>query len=348
MLRRLIPVVVLSFAAGCGHGVAWRADSSGFLYTDKGGSRVVAFDLKTKSSRPVVTDAETKTFLPGLSPDGKRLAVARLEHPKGAKPRLQVRIYSTEGKEERRSTWSVREGDVSQADRLEEVYLYWTPQDRIILVAEGVCIYDVRQDRFLDVEKVTPWFPGASVLRPDGRGCLVHREIKGKGEIELLFLDWDGALRPLGKLSDQGQKGMTFLAEWDGNLALVMHDGQLFEADTAKGAMRVSKRKAPVLRSEGLLCAYHVFPGGTKAVCVYDREKGKGNEKHHYRAIELQDLATSSRTPLIDECHQCLMLYPSPDRKTVVLSYMPNGNQESRLLVVGADGKVVSNIKTGP
>jgi hypothetical protein len=347
MLRRIVPIVVLAFASGCGHGVAWRADSSGFLYTDKEGARVLDFDLKSKTSRVVVTALETKTLLPGLSPDGKRLAVARLEHPKGARPRVQVRIYSTEGKEERRSVWFAREGEVSQDDRVEEAYLYWTPQGRIILVAEGVCIYDVRQDRFLDVEKVTPWFPGASIMRPDGRGCLVHRE-NPKGEAELLFLDWDGVLRPLGTLAGKGQQsGATFLAEWDGDLALVMHNGQLHEADTAKGTLRASKRKVPVLKSEGLLCAYHVFPGGAKAVCVYEREKGKGKEKHHYRVIELQDLTTSSRSSLIDECHQFLALYPSPDRKTVVLSYMPNGNQETRLLVVGADGKVVSNIKIG-
>lgn len=52
MLRRIIPIGVVTFVSGCGHGVAWRADSSGFLDTDKGGARVVAFDLKTKTSRP--------------------------------------------------------------------------------------------------------------------------------------------------------------------------------------------------------------------------------------------------------------------------------------------------------
>jgi hypothetical protein len=346
MLRRIIPIVVVAFASGCGHGVAWRADSSSFLYTDKGGTRVVAFDLKTKTSRPVVTDAETKTLLPALSPDGKRLAVARLEYSKGFKPRLQVRIYSSEGKEEKRSAWFERNSEPSQDDRVEAVYLYWTAQDRLALVADGMCIYDVRQDRLIDVEKVMPWFFGGSILRPDGKGCLVYRE--SAGVAELLFLDWDGAVRPLGKLSNKAAQGMTFLAEWDGDVALFLHDGAIHEADTAKGTLRISKRKPPVLKSEGTLLAYHVFPGGTKALCVYEREEGKGNGKRVYQAVESQNLANSSRTLLMDKGQLSLVLYPSPDRKTVVLSYMPNGNQETRLLVVGADGKVVPDIKLDP
>src|SRR5262245_25385549 len=106
MICRLIPIALVALACGCvPRGVAWRPDSSGFIYTDKDFSRLVLFDLKTKSTRVLVNDTDTKSALPATSPDGKRIAVARSEHREGLRPRLQVRIYSAGGREEKRSRW---------------------------------------------------------------------------------------------------------------------------------------------------------------------------------------------------------------------------------------------------
>jgi hypothetical protein len=352
MLRRIVPIAVLTFASGCEWGtpgVTWRADSSGFLYVDNKGTRVVAFDLKTKTSRPVVTDAEVKTSLPGLSPDGKQVAVARLEYPWKGKPRLQVRIYSSEGKQEKRSVWFDRNDAPDKLDKVGPVSLAWPSRDRVVLLAaERWCIYDVRQDRLIDVENTLPGFPGTSVLRPDGKGCLACR-VSGE-DLELLFLDWAGAVRPLGRLtSTKWEKVEFFLAEWHNDVALVMHDEVIYEADTANGTLRASKRKPPVLNGEGQLLAYHVFPGRSKVVCIYSREEGKGRDKRTRRSVEVQDLTSATRTVLIKDCNVYALLYPSPDHKTVVVGHRPyEVKKEPGLLVVGSDGKVISDIKVGP
>jgi hypothetical protein len=347
MLGRIVPIVVVAFAGGCGGapGVTWRADSSGFLYTDKGGTRVVAFDLKTKTSRPLVTDAETKTLLPGLSPDGKQVAVARLEYPWKGKPRLQVRIYNSDGKQEKRSSWFDRNDEPDKLDKVGPVSLSWPAGDRIVLFADDLCIYDVAKDRLIEVKNVQPWYPGTSTLRPDGKGCFGWRA-SGRDDVELVFLDWDGAVRPLGKLGDQKVQGVPFLAGWEGDVALLMLNGVILEADTAKGTLKASLRKLPVIVTEGQLEACHIFPDRLRAVCVYSHQVGAGTSKETRRTVEAQDLVSASRSILLKECNVYPFLHPSPDGKTVVIGYTPyEVKKEPGLLVVGADGKVVSDIK---
>lgn len=347
MLRRMFPIVVLGFLSGCGQGVAWRADSTGFLYTDQEGKRVMAFDLKTKTSSVVVPSTGTVTALPGLSPDGKRVAVARLEYAKGKRPRLQVRIYSITGKEEKRSAWFERaREDESKEDKVQVVHLHWATPDRIGLIAAGACIYDLKNDKLSEVDNVEPWFPGASVIRPDGKGCLAHREVND--DLELLFVDWNGKAQVVGKLAKGEERSPTFLAEWEGTVALVVHDGAIYEADTSRGTLLPSQKKPPALPAAGKLVSYHVFPGRTKALCVYEHEEEMGMSKESWMSVEVQDLTTSTRTALVKKCELFPMLHPSPDRKTVVLAYSTKGGaRENHLLVVGADGKVVSDIKLG-
>ena len=74
-LRFTFVLFVVVCLSGCrATGLAWRPDSTGFVYTDKEGKRVVGFDLKTKRSSVLVADTDTHTMWPGLRPDGKRFA----------------------------------------------------------------------------------------------------------------------------------------------------------------------------------------------------------------------------------------------------------------------------------
>src|SRR5580658_1466530 len=96
-----LPFVVLASIAsmGCIPTVVWLPDSGGIIYTTTdwpgldGGSfipkelqgRLIQYDLKTKSAR-TIAKAETNTIQPALSPNGKRIAVARINLEKDKQP----------------------------------------------------------------------------------------------------------------------------------------------------------------------------------------------------------------------------------------------------------------------
>ena len=86
---------------GCIDGVGWLPDSSGFVFTAEDG-RLVHFDVKSRKERVLVADTDSNTFWPAVSPDGKRIAVARLNYP-GQQGALQILNYDLSGKEILRS-----------------------------------------------------------------------------------------------------------------------------------------------------------------------------------------------------------------------------------------------------
>src|SRR5688572_27588973 len=94
--RRLRLVALLGLAgltlllAGCFPNVTWLPDGSGFVFTEKGGRRLIHFDLRTKERRVLCDDTKAKTMWPAISPDGKRVAVAHWLREKDQPDRLQV------------------------------------------------------------------------------------------------------------------------------------------------------------------------------------------------------------------------------------------------------------------
>ena len=81
----LIVLVGVSFVSGCcipPHAV-WLRDSSGFLYTAPAERYhnldvdVFHFDLSAQKTRRVLSQTQTATRLPAISPDGKQFALIR-------------------------------------------------------------------------------------------------------------------------------------------------------------------------------------------------------------------------------------------------------------------------------
>jgi hypothetical protein len=328
-------------------GLAWKPDSSGFIYTDKDATRLMEFDLKTKKSTIVAITPSTRTTYPAMRPDGKRYALARCENRKGLLSRLQVILYTPEGNEDRKSSWFDLQGKVGERNEVIPAYLYWATPDRILIVSESICIYDMEKNRLITVEPCLPWFVGGPPWRPDGKGFLAFKEQQGK--IEVSFVDWDGKKQPLDETlsGKEGNESLPFLAGWEKDIALLQTPEGIYEADTARKTLRKSKRKPiDVLESAGKRLACHVFPGNGVAVCTIRCTEKTPTGERQFDRIEVHDLAGLTRKVIVDECVVVPMLFPSPDRKKVAMIYTrPPHRDDQKIVVVAASGKVLSEVQ---
>ncbi len=72
-LLALLPITL----TGCVDGITWLPDSSGFIYTEEDGVRLMHFDMTKGTAQTLVADTKCQTLWPAVSPDGKRIALAR-------------------------------------------------------------------------------------------------------------------------------------------------------------------------------------------------------------------------------------------------------------------------------
>jgi hypothetical protein len=203
--RHLTPFMVsalLGFSSGCWYlDVAWLPASSGFIYmTPK--RELVRYDVATGQRQVLVADTRTTTVSPAVSPDGKRIAVARLvgktKIREGVVLRgpdlLEVVVYDLDGKESHRSPEVVwrKEGryhDPSDG-RDPRVELLWAPKHERLLIAETLAagytvgIFDLQTNGLVmaPIEPVNRF-----AIRPDGHGFVVFDPQK-----RVAFIDWQG------------------------------------------------------------------------------------------------------------------------------------------------------------
>jgi hypothetical protein len=224
-------------SAGCVPGVAWLPDSNGFIYTSgEHFTKLVHYDVAKGQEHVLVEDTGAATLWPALSPDGQRIAVARLTVTKGLKTtKLQVILYSRAGKELDRSKvfdWMELEKPAPD-DAVEKPtgmlpQLFWAPHgDKIIVHTSGVhtsgaeqggytAIYDVKADKLIHAGDAQLLTFGSTPVRPDGAGFLVMKNmhwpnwwVEKAGEVDpdprFAFVDWQGeekALKPPAFLLD--------------------------------------------------------------------------------------------------------------------------------------------------
>jgi Tol biopolymer transport system component len=177
-------VVLTSIASvGCVPTVVWLPDSSGIIYTTTdwpglgdGGftpkelqGRLIQYDLKKKSAR-IIAKAETNTLQPALSPNGKQIAVARINLEKDKQSTLVVVVYDLTGKEIQRSKpfdW----GGVPKSDTdlgiQKYSQLFWAPHENKVLVYANKLsgIYDLGKDRVVMLGEAVPSIFGTTPIR---------------------------------------------------------------------------------------------------------------------------------------------------------------------------------------
>jgi hypothetical protein len=172
-------------SAGCVPNVAWLPDSGGFVYLGGAtGRQILLHDAAAGRQRILVADTGANTEWPAVSPDGRRVAVARLFDSGGRLARsgdvstpstLQVVVYRLDGQEAYRSEalpWNPKE----YAGYLPHIQpmVFWAPRgDKLLVYADYTTgIYDVASGRLVRLNPTAPWVFGATPILPGGDGFL--------------------------------------------------------------------------------------------------------------------------------------------------------------------------------
>lgn len=207
-LRRSAPVVItillliaipLVFVA-CSV-ATWLPDSSGFVYIN-GKGEVTLYDLKSKKQTPV---AKTKILgaAASLSPDGKKVVVAKLEPQKNGKSgSLQIEIYDIKGKR----LHAAKPFQVVVDERspmLSGSHVEMSSDNRHIVVfvtsSMSAVIYDMKEEKFQSLPKVIsipsyflPWPMPVRHIAPNGEGFIAVASLLNDTPV-LIYRPWNAA-----------------------------------------------------------------------------------------------------------------------------------------------------------
>jgi hypothetical protein len=347
--------LILLANTGCIPGITWLPDSSGFIYTTYS-RNLIHFDVAKGKERTIVDDTETGTFWPGVSPDGKQVAVARLTHEKGKPDILQVIIYDMNGKVVQRSsafTYS-EAGVANDKDKPGIANLFWSPQDNKIIIdtyggsGKFKCgIYDVKADRISFVLGAHPAAFGGNPCRPDGKGFLVAK-IGDKDLTGMAFIDRQGnehaiAMEPPEVPSKQQMLAWPFIvtSSWDGNKAIVFDSKGRFEIDTDKYIGKFTSSAQAQPRNDTDILPQFAFPNSSKVLRVLEITK---QNREKFRRLEVFDTQEKKAKTLIGK-GDCI-LFPSPNRKLVAVrcfkAETKEGKQSDLILVINQQGEIVA------
>jgi hypothetical protein len=353
--RRLLPLAgVLSLLActGCIPNVAWLPDSSGFIHSGAEGRQLIHYDLAARKARVFVQDTGAPTYWPAVSPDGKRVAVARYVQNKDFANTLEVIVYDLQGKEVQRSTafrWSAPTGKAN--GNLVEAYLCWAPQSEhlIVLAGDNTGIYDVRNDGLIVIDQAFPFVIGSSPVRPEGDGFLVARPA-GDAALRYTFITWEGreydiAMDPVdvGERRDWLQFPFLYNARWQGNTAVVTHAAEELRLDTVKrwGAFQGGQ---PRESAAGEQLQQVVFANGSVLrVQSYLVRSGTNDvNENTYTRTEWLERPGAKPCVLVDRS-EATLVFPAPNRRLVALRCSPQGKGHV-ILVVNEQGEIVAEV----
>jgi hypothetical protein len=370
----VLGLLVMLSAAGCvPRNVLWLPDSSGFVYSSTSGKSLVHYDLAKKSERVIVKDTGTVTLWPALSPDGKRIAVARCVNEE-AGGEVKVNIYDLAGKLVQGSKverWGKR------VEKEQESYpvvtiLAWAPDGKRIVVFYytmkpdgadgGTFLYDVKGDTFVRQEGAMP-IPFANPFRPDGNGILVFK-VKGD-QNSFIFLDLAGKehqVAPPEQSEGDGwvkllfdNKGVT--SSWKGDVATLTRGSAVLSIDTAKlkSSFDPQGSKVPASQPKELLQEFALSGGMLLRILHFDEKDSADG----YCRVEAFDPKTEKGRDLLKKIDPVCtllvdnvasrppgcMVFPSPDGKHAAIRYSPLESREDRIAVINAKGEVVSDAK---
>jgi len=369
-------LILAAFAStGCVPNIDWLPDSSGIIYTTTDWpdvhaqlqGKLIHYDLKKKAAR-LIAKTESNTIQPALSPDGKRIAVARLNlawplgrpPEKGKQPTLQVVVYDLEGKEIHGSkpmAWGEEPWD-SEGERFPQ--LFWAPRENKVLVYANkrTGIYNLGNSQAVMLEAV-PSIYGTSPIRPDGKGFLV-----AKKDETIAFVDWEGKesaiAGPAEKLNASEKEILNFptavsWSRWEGRVAIATWNAKELRIDTAKKTAELQNVDKAVWALDGKeIQQLYTFPGGKTKLAVVYLVSPRDLRQAYLPTVRVDLIGPEPdrRRTLIESTPFC-GVYPSPNNELVALRCFtpdPKNKEEhplDQIMVVNQKGEVVAEINAG-
>jgi hypothetical protein len=383
--RRPIVLVILALAlaslTGCVPTV-WLPDSSGFIYVKPikvAGSpsgQLVQYDLQKKTSRVIVEDVGAGTSWPALSPDGKRIAVARVAGgPKDAKT-VQIALYDMQGKQLHLSkifAWAPAMEDAIPVPSA-AFMLFWSPKNDMVVVTDASesGVYNVKTDTLKVIDKAAAVIHGGTPIRPDGKGFLVL--LGEQDNARLVLMDWEGkdqkidadafaALIPKDK-SPGSAIATTVLAAlmlpsgWDGNTAWVgfKRDKATYAINTDKKKIEFTEAFAALMKSDkkdGTPPLHFDFAGDITVKTIQFKApippqadpNVKITGEMSYNKVVIFNNKTKKEEMLLDKGPGMAIFLPSPDGNYLALCLTSIGpGQEDLILVINNKGELVSKL----
>jgi hypothetical protein len=343
--RKVMVACLLLATTGCVEdGVTWLPDSSGFIFTNKDGTQVVHFDVKRRAQR-IVTPFTGKTKWPGLSADGKRLAVAdciRTSTKGSSKYSLTITIYSLEGEQLKHSKPFTFTSE-GTSETKEESFLDWSGPAGKILVCSGFGfgIYDTVQDKFIRCDAVPYPIAGTPVI-PSKKGFLALSELKG-----IVYYDWDGWETSFEGLEDLEKIRQVMTASqsivWkDENTVVWEGTKTTLTLDMLKKTATITDVVRPSLPSSDKLL-WRSAIGEKSELCLYH---AAGDIRQHRLEIQIpserkrREVFATGEYEFATGEYDLIRLdfFPSPDGSLMAISL------EDTILVVDAMGNIVAKV----
>jgi hypothetical protein len=353
----LIPALgVLTLTAGCvPHDLVWLPDSSGFVYTvGEHPNQLWVYDVAKREHRRVVKDTGGNTIVPGVSPDGKQIAVAELDlYEKDGY--FRVIIFDLNGKELHRSEWAECPETSFRGENkaTRATAIYWDTKGEKLIISMPLrdgwtAIYDVANKRTRIVDG-HPYVFATTPVSPDGKGFLVldgGADVKEGKEIrrpQLGFVDWDGKTKGI-QLESKSNPNKTIpliysrcASHWEGNCAVLASNDLRFNIDCER-LKATWEEKGPVDGSDDLF-QQHSFPDGAtiRPFVIKDKLGQLLNT-----GIELSGAGANKGRKVFENKDYAYWLSPSPNKKLVAVWCFGYVGTADKVLVINSAGEVLS------
>lgn len=343
---------VLFCATGCyEREVAWLPDSSGFVYADKKGTRLMHYDV-AKKARRVVSD-QGKRLGHAVSPDGKHFAVALCEVASKAGSRKEtlkfvIAILDREGREQSRSKALEVEQDrvpdePAEKSATEDIgaLISWEGHPDRLLTPYG--IYDRKAERWIKLPATPAVFhvPGCP---PTAKGFLATYAprpnkpgaAQGADELKVCFVDWDGWASDFKEPMKNLTTGDLVAGCWDDRTWRLVTTGGVYSFDTAGLKQEFTKTPEKTWDALGRPGRYHRFADTDLVLAAFER-KLKPDDYETARRLELHAPGKQRRKVVYAEGeYMGFHLYPSPNGKLVAVRCFHPGDEGN--FVFDADG----------
>ncbi len=354
--------VALVFVLGCvPENVLWLPDSSGLVFSDRGGSRLVQYDFSRKAYKVIVADTKTQTPWPAIRSDTKRLAVAKClrSTEKGKKEyqqTIQIVVYDLTGQELSRSSVYSTDGISNVASdetetHLEETAVNWSgPANKILVQVDEALIYDLATGNW-NALNVSAFVVDSSFgVRPDGKGFLAADKAAA------YFVDWDGWMTKFANLPAESDKAGSIRGfRWDGKVARLSHEGGDALLDTATMTYKfipqsqLDDKNAESNKTRIFTTWTYDFPNGNTRLCL--RLDGSEPDRVPVEWVEIQ-MPKDRRSRAITKKGEYHFpglgdpaFFPSPDgTKVAICALVEPSRTQHKIIIVDDAGTILATL----